>query len=627
MAYNGLKEFVSELEGRNELHRINTFVNPELEITEITDRIVKSGGKALLFENNGTGFPVLINMFGSDERMSIAIGRENLEDAGREMENIFKGVTRGGNTSFSRLSILHGLRQIASVMPKKISRKGICQEVINLNPDLNILPVLKCWPYDGGKFITLPVVHTKNPDTGEVNAGMYRMQIFDCNTTGMHWHRHKTGAAHYRAWKERGEKMPVAVSLGGDPVYTYAATAPLPEGIDEYILAGFLRKKRVKLVKCITQDLYVPYDADIVIEGYVDTAEELVWEGPFGDHTGFYSLADWYPKFHITAITHRKDAIYPATIVGVPPQEDVILGKATERLFLFPIKLTLAPEITDIHMPPAGVAHNLVLVKIRKEYPGQGLKIINSLFGAGQMMFSKFIVVVDNDATLNDYRDIVCRIGKYTDPRRNLLITSGPLDVLDHSSDNFSFGGKMGIDATRKMKEERNSSGDSQEIKHEEVPLCQSVLSDDAFTGVNCDLIADLLPVILISVDKSTLNWRERIKDMLNGDEGLWIFVLDKNVNLKNPDVVVWQILSNSDPLRDIYVTGNNLIINSTAKTGVEDQFSREWPNIVVSDNHTIKKIDTIWDDLNIGNIIDSPSVELGNLLFEGEASVNKPDI
>ena len=624
MAYNGLGEFVSELEVRNELHRISTFVNPDLEITEVTDRIVKSGGKALLFENNGTVFPVLINMFGSDERMSIAIGREDLEDAGKEMENIFKEISREKKGLFSRLSMLSGLRQIASVIPKKINRKGICQEVIDLNPDLNMLPVLKCWPYDGGKFITLPVVHTKNPDTGEVNAGMYRMQIFDRNSTGMHWHRHKTGANHYRAWKKRGEKMPVAVSLGGDPVYTYAATAPLPEGIDEYILAGFLRKKRVKLVKCITQDLYVPYDADIVIEGYVDTTEELVWEGPFGDHTGFYSLADWYPKFHITAITHRKDAIYPATIVGVPPQEDAILGKATERLFLYPIKLTLAPEVTDIHMPAAGVAHNLVLVKIRKEYPGQGLKIMNSLFGAGQMMFSKFIIVVDNDADLNDYPDIAYRVGKYTDPQRDLLIISGPLDVLDHSSDNFSFGGKMGIDATRKMMEERNGSDDNrQDIRHEEVSLYQKVLTDDAFPGVNCDLF----PVILISVDKPSPDWSERIRNMLNGDEGLWIFVLDKNVNLKDTNIVVWQILANSDPLRDIYVAGNNLIINSTAKAGVEDLFPRDWPNIVVSDYQTIKKIDTIWDDLNIGNRIESPSAESGSLLFEGEASVIKPDI
>ncbi|MCD4770251.1 MAG: menaquinone biosynthesis decarboxylase [Bacteroidales bacterium] len=623
MAYNGLREFVSELEGRNELHRISTFVNPDLEITEITDRIVKSGGKALLFENNGTGFPVLINMFGSDKRMSIAIGREDLEDAGREMENIFKEISRERKGFFSRLSMLSGLRKIASVMPKKISRKGVCQEIVNLNPDLGILPVLKCWSYDGGKFITLPVVHTKNPETGEVNAGMYRMQIFDRNSTGMHWHRHKTGANHYRVWKERGEKMPVAVSLGGDPVYTYAATAPLPEGIDEYILAGFLRKKRVKLVKCITQDLYVPYDADIVIEGYVDTDEELVWEGPFGDHTGFYSLADWYPKFHVTAITHRKDAIFPATIVGVPPQEDAVLGKATERLFLYPIKLTLAPEVTDIHMPAAGVAHNLVLVKIRKEYPGQGLKIMNSLFGAGQMMFSKFIIVVDNDANLNDYADIAYRVGKYTDPQRDLLIISGPLDVLDHSSDSFSFGGKMGIDATRKMKEEGNSSGDSQVIKPEEVLLCQSVLSDDAFFEVNCDMIAGLLPVILISVDKPSPDWNKRIRNMLNGDEGLWIFVLDKNVNLKDTNVVVWQILSNSDPLRDIYRSGNNLIIDSTAKAGVEDMFPRDWPNIVVSDSKTIKKIDTIWDDLNIGIRIKSPSVELDSLLFEGEASVN----
>ena len=293
-----------------------------------------------------------------------------------------------------------------------------------------------------------------HPETGKTNAGMYRMQILDKNTTAMHWQRHKTGANHFEAWRKKGEIMPVSVSLGGDPVYAYSATAPLPEGIDEYILAGFLRKKRVKMVKCITNDLYVPSDADIILEGYVDPAEDPVWEGPFGDHTGFYSLADWYPKFHITCITHSKKAVYPATIVGVPPHEDAWLAKATEKIFLSPVKMALQPEIEDFHMPDAGVAHNLVIIKIRKSYPGQGMKVISSLSGAGQMMFSKYLVVVSGDIDIRNYRELVSHVFENTDLKRDLLFSHGPLDVLDHSSDAFSFGGKLGVDATIKHHEE-----------------------------------------------------------------------------------------------------------------------------------------------------------------------------
>ena len=322
MSYSGLTEFVNELEKRNELIRIKQFVDPVLEITEITDRVTKSGGKALLFENTGTRFPVLINAFGSDLRMSMAIGRNSLDEAGTEIQSLFENLSYNKETFFQKISAMPALLRLAGLLPARTRRKGRCQEQIHRNPDLGMLPVLKCWPHDGGRFFTLPLVHTRHPGTGNTNVGMYRMQVLDKNTTAMHWQRHKTGASHFEAWKTAGERMPVSVALGGDPVYTYAATAPLPENINEYILAGFLRKKKVNMVKCITNDLFVPEDADIVLEGYVDPAEDLVWEGPFGDHTGFYSLADWYPKFHVTCITHANNAIYPATIVGVPPQED-----------------------------------------------------------------------------------------------------------------------------------------------------------------------------------------------------------------------------------------------------------------------------------------------------------------
>jgi 4-hydroxy-3-polyprenylbenzoate decarboxylase len=349
MAYKGLGDFINTLEKENELIRIKEKVSTNLEITEITDRISKSGNqnKALLFENNGTDFPVLINAYGSTKRMCLALGVNNLDEPGKEIKSIFKNLTSPKNSLFEKLKLLPSLSKFGSWMPKTINGKGKCQKVINLNPDLTILPVLTCWPLDGGPFITLPSVHTKDPETGSRNVGMYRMQVFDKQTTGMHWHMHKTGAKHYRLYKEKGiRKMPVAVSLGGDPVYTYSATAPLPDSVDEYLLAGFLRKKKVELVKCISQDIEVPADAEIVIEGYVDTLEDYILEGPFGDHTGFYSLADFYPKFHVTCITHRKNAVYPTTIVGIPPQEDAWIGKATERIFLAPIQLTMLPELT-----------------------------------------------------------------------------------------------------------------------------------------------------------------------------------------------------------------------------------------------------------------------------------------
>ena len=371
-----------------------------------------------------------------------------------------------------------------------------------MKPDLDILPVLKCWPHDGGRFITLPMVHTIHPETGSTNVGMYRMQILDSNTTGMHWQRHKTGANHFEAWKKAGKKMPVTVTLGGDPVYTYAATAPLPENINEYILAGFLRKKKVTMVKCITNDLFVPEDADIVIEGFVDPAEEFVWEGPFGDHTGFYSLADWYPRFHVTCITHSKGAVYPATIVGIPPQEDAWIARATEKLFLAPVKMTLQPEIEDFHMPDAGVAHNLVIVKIRKTYPGQGMKVLSSLSGAGQMMFTKYMIVVSGDIDIRDYKELLAHVFNNIDFSTDLLFSKGPLDVLDHSSDNFSFGGKAGIDATIKMDEERSGIADLT-LKEKDYQSIIGLLDRSIIKDLNISLLSVNIPLLIISVDRS----------------------------------------------------------------------------------------------------------------------------
>lgn len=614
MPNTGLSDFIIELEKNDELRRIKIFVDPVLEITEITDRVTKAGGKALLFENTGTSFPVLINAFGSDKRMAMATGRKNLEEAGYEIENILGNVPDGGSTLLKKISSLPHLIRLAGFLPSRRRGKGICQQVIHSEPDLGLLPVLKCWPHDGGRFITLPMVHTVHPVTGKTNVGMYRMQVLDKNTTAMHWQRHKTGANHFEAWKEQGKRMPVSVALGGDPVYAYSATAPLPENINEYVLAGFLRKKKVRMVKCITNDLFVPSDADIIIEGYVDPAEDPVWEGPFGDHTGFYSLADWYPKFHVTCITHSKTAIYPAIIVGIPPQEDAWLAKATEKIFLSPVRMTLQPEIEDFHMPDAGIAHNLVIVKIRKTYPGQGMKVINSLFGAGQMMFTKYLVVVSGDINIREYKELLVHIFANIDPGRDIFFNRGPLDVLDHSSDSFSFGGKAGIDATIKHKEENSGRITGNADKATVLKVKNNFFNKKIIKEFDMFLFEEDIPVIIVSVDRSEhKDVIEKVKAFFRSNDPFGMFRLilavDHTVDPGDYFMVAWQILGNTDPLRDHeYISPSSLFIDGTIKIYREGGFPRKWPNVVSSDVNTISAIDRKWESLGLGDFIKSPS-------------------
>jgi 4-hydroxy-3-polyprenylbenzoate decarboxylase len=454
-----------------------------------------------------------------------------------------------------------------------------------------------------------------HPETASTNVGMYRMQILNKNTTAMHWQRHKTGANHFEAWRRTGKKMPVSVALGGDPVYTYAATAPLPENINEYILAGFLRKKKVNLVKCITNDLFVPEDADIIIEGFVNPSEDLVWEGPFGDHTGFYSLADWYPEFHVTCITHSNDAIYPATIVGIPPQEDAWIAKATERLFLSPVRLTLQPEIEDFHMPDAGIAHNLVIVKIKKSYPGQGMKVINSLLGAGQMMFTKYMIVVSGDIDIRDYKLLLLHVFENTDFTKDMSFTYGPLDVLDHSSDNFSFGGKAGVDATIKLPEE--NSGRSNISNSDNCGLLSlnvNLLESDIIKSYNCDLLIANIPIIILSVDCSKdTDVIEKVKVLFRTKEAegicRLILVVDHTVDVTDLFMVAWQILGNTDPRRDHeFISPLSVLIDGTIKAYRKGGFPRKWPNVVSSGLETISIIDQKWSSLGIGTFINSPS-------------------
>jgi 4-hydroxy-3-polyprenylbenzoate decarboxylase len=452
MAYRSLQHFMDVLEKHGELTRITEPVRPYLEITEITDRVCKRGGPALLFEQvPGYDMPVLMNAFGSITRMCLALEVENYEEISEELLSFLEA--EAPDTLIKKLKLLPKLRRLANIFPKTVS-KAPCQEVVFQGDevDLTKIPVLTCWPLDGGPFITLPAVFTHHPETGRRNVGMYRLQVYDRNTTGMHWHRHKGGAHHYRVAEARGERLPLAVAIGPDPAVTYAATAPLPEDLDEIIFAGFLRQEPVEMVPCVSVPLMVPASSQIVLEGYVEPGERRS-EGPFGDHTGYYSLADEYPVFHVTTLTRRRQTVYPATIVGRPPMEDCFMAKATERLFLPLIKKTL-PEIVDLNLPVEGVFHNLAFVAIDKRYPGHARKVMHALWGLGQMMFTKIILVFDKEVDVQDLSQVLWRLGNNVDPRRDAVFVDGPVDALDHASPLPHFGSKMGIDCTRKWPEE-----------------------------------------------------------------------------------------------------------------------------------------------------------------------------
>jgi len=448
MAYQDLREFIRALEKKGELKRISLEVDPVLEITEFADRAVKQGGPALLFERpKGSQFPVLINSFASMRKMEIALEVDSVEEiAARIVEFLEMRMPEG---IIGKLKMLPKLAEMGAFFPKIVA-KGPCQEVVQKEGfSLHEFPILQCWPQDAGRFITLPLVYSRNPDTGKRNCGMYRMQVFDERTCGMHWQTHKQGAEHYRRMQHHGRpRMDVAVAIGADPATMYSAILPLPPDLDEMMIAGFLRQTPVEMVKCQTCDLEVPAHAEIVLEGYVELGE-LRTEGPFGDHTGFYSLADEYPVFHVTCVTRRKDPIYATTIVGPPPMEDYYMGKAIERIFLPLMRLQL-PEVRDIAMPPEGVFHNLILVKIRKSYPGHARKVMHSIWGTGQAMFSKVIVVVDEDVDVQNYGEVAWKALNNIDPERDIEFVHGPVDSLDHSSRLPNYGSKMGIDATRK---------------------------------------------------------------------------------------------------------------------------------------------------------------------------------
>jgi 4-hydroxy-3-polyprenylbenzoate decarboxylase len=451
MAYADLNHFIKVLEMAGELVRIREPLDACLEIAEVTDRVCKDGGPALLFEAvKGKNMAVLTNAFGSLKRMGLALEVENLDRIGEEIHQLLQVKPPRG--FMEKLRLLPRLKRLRDLLPRMVDQ-GPCQEVVfQENPDLSAYPILTTWPLDGGPFITLPLVITRDPQTGKRNVGMYRLQVFDGRTLGVHWQIHKVGAQHFRSAEAMGKDLPVAVALGPDPALTYAATAPLPEELDEFMFAGFLRREPVKLVRCRTIDLEVPANAQIVIEGLVPAGKRRR-EGPFGDHTGYYSPADDYPLMEVTCITQRQNPIYPATVVGVPPMEDAFLGKATERIFLPLLRQTL-PEVRDMHLPAAGAFHNFALVSIDKRYPGHAKKVMMALWGLGQMMFSKFIVVFDGEVDVQDLNQVLWQWGANVDPKRDSVLVEGPVDALDHASPIASLGSKIGFDATRKWAEE-----------------------------------------------------------------------------------------------------------------------------------------------------------------------------
>ncbi len=668
MAFKDQQQFISALEREGELLRVKSYVNPKLEMAEIVDRLSKQpgGGKAILFENTGYDFPVLMNAFGSEKRICLALGVSKLDDISGEIEELFKLLSAPKGGIIDKLKWLPRLNQFASWMPKQKTGRGVCQEIVYADksfssvagwkgePDITRLPVITCWPKDGGPFVTLPVIHTKDPNTGQRNVGMYRMQVFGPRLTAMHWHKHKVSAKHFNEYKKLGRKMPVAVALGGDPVYAYCATAPLPENVDEYMLAGFLRKKNVELIRCITQpDVEVPADADFIIEGYIDPHDELIWEGPFGDHTGYYSLPDWYPRFHITAITHRKNPVYPATIVGIPPQEDAWLGKATERIFLTPIKMTMVPEIVDMEMPVEGVFHNLVLVQINKNYAGQGMKVMNAMWGAGQMMFNKILVLLssfnDNEPqkknlVLTDYLNIAREVFRNLNPATDIYFSQGPMDVLDHSCSKLGFGGKVCIDGTWKFNEETDDSFSTDLT----LPVQVAMLLQDQFPEihrVNDSLLSKGIPCLLISVKKSR---KQHIRELheqvchINEIAGIkMILYVEHTVDATDLPSALWRFCNNLDPKRDHILCKRDIFsednlkkplqqytacmgFDGTRKTREFDDFGRDWPNIIVADDDTIKRVDEKWMDLGIGTFISSPSLKFKAQLYGEDAVVQE---
>ncbi|MDE6778194.1 MAG: menaquinone biosynthesis decarboxylase [Alistipes sp.] len=606
--YDGLRAFLERLEREGELVRVAAQVSAEEEIAEITDRMSKSagGGKALLFENTGTEFPVVTNMFGSPRRMALALGVERLEELGERLEKLFAELTAPKENIAAKLGMLPLLAEMSRWMPRNVAGRGACQQVVMTGDevDLERLPVLKCWPHDGGRFITLPMVNTVDPDTGIRNVGMYRMQLFDARTTGMHWHIHKTGARHCEAWRRAGRRMPVVVTLGGDPAYTYAATAPMPDNMDEYLLAGFLRRRPVRLVRCLTCDIRVPEDCDFVIEGYVDPAEERCTEGPFGDHTGFYSLTDLYPRFHVTAVTHRRDAVYPATLVGIPPQEDAAIAMATERIFLAPIRMALQPEIRDLAMPVAGTAHNLAVVSLETRYEGQAHKVAQSLWGAGQMMFNKYLALVPAETDIRDPHALAALLRRADTSR--LLLAEGVYDVLDHATRTQGFGGKAALDMTAVDAAAEPCT----------VTVPERFEQAGGVVAADASYVAEWGALFLFARPGEAADAAEFMA--ANGVSGVkYVLLLDAAAEGMPAADLVWLAAADSDPRRDLSrMAGGALLLDGRSKRPGDAGNPARFPNVTVASEETVAKVSARWVEYGTGGFLESPSERYRALLL-----------
>lgn len=602
--YSNLREYIDRLEREGELIRISAPVSTRFEIAELTDRVVKSegGGKALLFENTGTEFPVVTNMMGSSRRIAMALGVERLDDISARIDSLLKEALSPKGSLWEKMRALPLLADVAKWFPQSVAGRGACQQVVwqGDEVDLERLPMLHSWEADGGAFVTLPMVNTLDPETGMRNVGMYRMQRLDKRSTGMHWHIHKTGARHYDAYKRLGKRMPVVVTLGGDPAYTYAATAPMPDNMDEYLLAGFLRQRPVRLVKALTCDIRIPEDCDFVIEGYVDPSEEKIIEGDFGDHTGFYSLKDLYPRFHVTCITHRRDAIYPATVVGVPPQEDAYIAEATERIFLAPIRLAVQPEVRDLWMPVEGTAHNLAIVSIDKRYEGQAHKVAQSLWGAGQMMFNKYMLIASAEDNIRSF-SALGRLLRRVDLERDVIRTEGILDVLDHATATCGFGGKLAIDLTGINP---NSPVEPISAPRTATPCGGISLFDTRFTeeyGLLL-LFADECRPAKVDVEEYLR------KNNIHSIKYIALFDYQA-AGPMTPSDLLWLAMANSDPRRDVrLLSGGELLLDARSKHPGEGQNPKRFPNVVMSSTDTIRLVDERWAEYGLGEKIESPS-------------------
>jgi 4-hydroxy-3-polyprenylbenzoate decarboxylase len=604
MTYQSLKEFITRLESEGELVRITEPVSPILEIAEITDRVSKSpeGGKALLFENiEGSAMPVLINAFGSWRRIRMALGVSSLENIAQEMERYFKIAPP--TTLADKAKLLTLLMQAAKFPPKIVpAKQASCQEVVMTGDavDLDRIPILQCWPHDAGRFITYPIVINRSLDRTIRNVGLYRMQVFDKQTTAMHWHIHKDGAHFFHEYRKANQRMEVAVAIGADPASCYAASAPLPYGVDEFLLAGFIRKKPVLLVKCKTVNLEVPAHAEIVLEGYIDPAEMRL-EGPFGDHTGYYSQDGDYPVFHITAITHRKNPVYLTTIVGIPPQEDFYLGKATERIFL-PLLRTQLPEIADMNMPLEGVFHNCVIVSLEKRYPMQARRIMTTLWGMGQMSFVKTIIAVDANVDVQNEAEILKLLLDEVDLERDLFFSEGILDVLNHASDQALYGSKLGIDATREIDGEPHRTIMQSETQPPDSGIMERIKEKFSeikkIRVVNC---SQQRPILLVALNKTGPGQGTELIQNFLADEAFQsigvLLVLEAHVDLENTSQVLWKLFNNLDPKRDIQIANQRIGIDVTRKLP-EEGYQQNWPEEIVMSKEVIQKVDQKWHKL-----------------------------